>query len=531
MVEEETVKGAEKVRAGPTCRYGLPMSRIFTGFLPALLPVISVWAQPAADFPKEIAVVTYNVENLFDVDRVSKFDDYAEIPDDPNSYGPTKLLEKLRGIGKVLQSVQGGRGPEILLLNELEIDFTPESKVDNYEEFLTKHAGTTAEKMLTTELTDELRGLPAEAWLVKHLEDIGLKGYRPAVGKEYADPAGRGDIAHKNVVLSRLPILEHQTHETAAARGVLEAKIDAEGQPLTVLVNHWKSKASDPAAENQRLGNAKTVRERLDALLRENPMAEVIVAGDLNSHYNQGQRYGYMTKTAVQDVLGSQGNKEAMGKADGPVLYNLWYEKPPEERFSDEFSGEWGTLMQMLVTRGLLDGKGIEYVDGSFGQVFVEGVNRQPPLGLPWRWTNYGTGGGTSDHFPVAARFRRADPAGSRILGPAPGGSTTPGDALKVGFDRVNRAKVRNAAVLKGAGPEAMAQAMGEIFLVEGTLSKVRPLEVEVDGQPYLLHSFDKNLRDSVRLMPKGKKFTFLGEFGLHKGKLQFVIQDPSWIK
>jgi len=510
------------------------MPRVFCSALLVLVLLASVRAEETgvANAPaKEFVVLVYNVENLFDVDRVAKFDDYIEVPDNPNSYGPTKLLGKLRGIGKVLESVSEGRGPEILLLNELEIDFTPESKVENYDEFLAKYAGTTAEKMLTSELTEELRGLPSEAWLIKYLEDIGLKGYRPAVGRDYVDPAGRENIAQKNVVLSRLPILDHQTHETPAARGVLEAKIDVHGKPLIVLVNHWKSQASNPAKENQRLGNAETARKRLDEIFKENPSAEVIVAGDFNSHYNQGQRYPFMPKTAVQDVLGSQGDKGAMARADGPILYNLWYERPVDERYSDEYGGEWGTLMQALVTRGLLDGQNIEYVDGSFTQVFVDGVNRQPPFGTPWRWTNYGTGFGTSDHFPVAARFRILEKPETRALSNPAGGAETPKEPLKLAFDKVDRSRLRNASVLKDADAAAMAKAMGETFLVEGTLSKVRPLEVEVDGKAFSLHSFDKNLRDVLRLKEKGKGFKFVGELGLFKGKLQFVVHDPSWIK
>jgi hypothetical protein len=187
--------------------------------------------------------------------------------------------------------------------------------------------------------------------------------------------------------------------------------------------------------------------------------------------------------------------------------------------------------MQMLVTRGLLDGKNVEYVDGTFGQVFVDGVNRQPPLGLPWRWTNYGSGYGASDHFPVAAKFKTLKASESRALVNPPGGVQSPKEPLKVSFDKIDRAKLRSASVLKEANSEEMAKAVGEIFLVESTLSKVRPLEVEVDGRPYSLHSFDKNLRDVLRLKEKGKKFQFIGELGLFKGKLQFVIHDPSWIK
>jgi len=91
--------------------------------------------------------------------------------------------------------------------------------------------------------------------------------------------------------------------------------------------------------------------------------------------------------------------------------------------------------------------------------------------------------------------------------------------------------ELRNASVLKDAGEEEMAKAMGEIFLVQGTLSKVRPLEIEVDGKPYALHSFDKNLNTSIRLFAKGSQVKMLGELGLFKGKLQFIVQDPSWIK
>lgn len=86
--------------------------KLFRFFLSALtFFTFLTWAEenPADASGKEFLVMTYNVENLFDVDRVAKFDDYVETPDDPNSYGPTKLLGKLRGIGKVLQSVQAGQ--------------------------------------------------------------------------------------------------------------------------------------------------------------------------------------------------------------------------------------------------------------------------------------------------------------------------------------------------------------------------------------------------------------------------------------
>ena len=478
---------------------------------------------------KPFVVMTYNVENLMDVDRVAPYDEYAEIPDDPNSYSPAKLLRKLKTITRVLKSVRNGAGPEIVILNELEVDLTPESGVPDLQEFLKKHQATTYEKMLTSELNDELRGLPVEAWLLKALEDEGLKGYTILVG-EIPPDAGDHEKSIKVGILSRFPVLSHQTHFTEKARGVLEAKLDVGGSPVVVLGNHWKSGAGNPAMENVRLGNAKTVRDRLDQILKEDPHADVIIGGDFNTQYNQGQRYPFMPKTALQDVLGSQGDAGIFGKNDGPDLYNLWFDLPPEKRFSDEYGGEWGTLIQLLVTRGLGDGKGVDLVPGSIRQVRIPDLNAQGPLELPWRWTNYGPGWGASDHFPIAAEFQVANGTPPSFPSHA-WGSVAPKEVLKVGFDRVDRTKLRNASVLKDASAEDLAKAMGEIFVVDATFSKIRPLEVELDGKSYSLHSFDKNLKSVLGMEPKGKKMRFLGELGLYKGKLQFVVQDPSWIK
>jgi endonuclease/exonuclease/phosphatase family metal-dependent hydrolase len=479
--------------------------------------------------PSEFTVMAYNVENLADVDRVAVYDDYVESHDDPNSYGPGKLARKLKAIATVLKSVNGGKGPDVVILNEIEVDHTPESKVVDMAGFLKKYAGTTYEKMLSSELTEELRGLPSEAWLLKALEDEGLKGYTVTVG-DVPEGAKKHQDAITTGLLARFPIVSKKTWETPSARGILETQLQVGGKTFTIMGNHWKSGAGNPAMENTRLGNAKTVRDRLDQILQENPRADVILGGDFNSQYNQGQRYSFMTKTAIQDVLGSQGEAKVLGGEGKPDLYNLWFDVNPEQRYSDEYNGEWGTLMQMLITRGLGDGQGVEYVPGSFHAVIIPGVNAREPLGLPWRWTNYGPGWGASDHFPVIATFRLSD--GSKPGSESAAKSSLPQkEALKVGYEKVDRNKLRNATVLQNATPEELARAMGEFFVVEGTLSKIRPLEIEVGGKPYALHSYDKNLKDAIRVMAKGSQVKLVGELGLYKGKLQFIVQDSSWIK
>lgn len=480
---------------------------------------------------RDFTVMVYNVENLFDIDRVSRFEDYVENPTDSEGYGPGKLLRKLEGIRRVLGAVDGGKGPDILLLNELEVDATPETSVSDPRRFLEEHRGERVSEILSGRLTEAWRGLPAEVWLLKHLEDTGLRGYAMAVDSVEATAGVTGIMTQKNVVLSRFPISFVQTHPTQGARGILEVVLRVGGRDLYLLVNHWKSGASDAKSETIRRGNAEVARRRLDQILAANPRAEVILGGDFNSHYNQSQRYPQFDGSALQDILGSQGDKVAMGRPGGPVLYNLWYEVPVGERGSDVFSGDWGTLMHLLVSRGLLDGVGIEYVDGGFGPVRVLGVNAQPPLGLPWRWTGYGPGAGTSDHFPLLARFRSGVVSGSRVLRQDPGLAVTPATAVPVGYDRIDRAGLRNAVVLRGAGKEALSRAMGEIFVVEGMASRGRSAEVEVAGRAFQLHSFDPALKRALRRIPKGAPVRLVGELGTYRGRLQFVVHDRSWLE
>jgi len=402
--------------------------------LPGRLALAALLSAPLAAPAKEFSVVTYNVENLFDADGVAMFDDYAETGGE-HAYSPAKLLVKLQNVGQVLESFNDGAGPEVVCFNEFEMDFTPETGGTDYAAVLAKYRDTTVERMLTDDLDDEIRGLPVEVLLLKHLEDRGLKGYQVAIGGDEPDLEALGSDdrkvhrkAHKNAVFSKFPIKDVRSHATPDARDILEVTLDVDGHPLVVFVNHWKSRAGDVAAEQARRLNARTVRDRLEALFAEDPSVDAIVTGDFNSHYNQSKVNPHLGKTAVNDVLGSQGDESATAAATGYSLYNLWHEVPPDRRASDQYDDEWGTLMQMMITPGLYDHRGVQYADNSFGAVVLDGVNTSGPLKLPRRWTNAGRGGGWSDHLPVAARFRTVDDgdAARRIALTAPGTDNAP---------------------------------------------------------------------------------------------------------
>lgn len=506
--------------------------------VPQSLPILSLSLLCLAQAARagEFSVVTYNVENLFDADKIAIYEDYVETGE-PDGYSPAKMLGKLRSIGEVLKTFHKGQGPEVVAFSEIEMDFTPDSTVTDYAAFLEKYKDTTAEKMLTTGLNDEIRGLPAEVLLLKHLEDIGLKGYHVAIGADAPDFAALASTdktlhkkGQKNALFSKFPIKNVQSHPAKDARDILEVTLDVEGHPFTVFVNHWKSGAGNPAEEETRRANAQTLRSRVEEILAKDPSADILLVGDFNSQYNQSLAYPAMGKTAINDVLASRGDEQATATATNYSLYNLWHELPPEKRGSDHFGGKWGTLMQNMITPGLYDHKGIQYVDNSFEVVILPGINAVSPLNLPRRWNNAGAGSGASDHFPVSARFRTTEEndAGKRLTLSKPG--TEDGDA----YVRPVYTGLKAEACPEFTAPVAkeFAKHMGEIFRVHGSIASQRPLVISVHGGEYLLWTTDKtnDALEPLRTLNRGAKVELLGRLGRHRGKVQFLVEDPSWI-
>jgi len=477
------------------------------------------------------SVVAYNVENLFDVDGVAIYEDYQ-----PPKYTPRHLAVKLQNIAQVLKHVDPGKGPAIVVFNEIELDQTPESKVENLAEWVERYKGQSVDELLAQDpLPAELAGAPATAWLLKTLEDAGLKGYSVAETDErpgsYED--GRG-IAVRNVIFSRFPIAEVRTHHTPNARAILEAKIMVGKYPLYVFANHWKSGASDPESEKIRIENAKTLRRRIDAILKEDPAADILIAGDLNSHYNQNRRYRDLKITGINDVLGSQGNEIALlgGRAD---LYNLWFELPSDQRGSDIYQGEWGTLMHLIVSRGLYDQRGVQYIDNSFAVLKIPGLNADV-FGRPVRWSHGEVPSGFSDHFPIYASFQTVDTnAPDKFISLKEPSRTPlgPADPVRVDTSTVNL--FENALV-----PEELPQGTdlrdgsftGRVFHVSAParIDERGRIYVQVLGQEYVLFTHDRDLRRLMRSsVDKNGHLVFYGELGQYKKEWQFLLHGPEW--
>ena len=370
---------------------------------------------------REFTVLVYNVENLAAADGRTLSDDYR-----PKLYSRTHLMTKLNNIAKICAQFEDGNGPDIILFQEIERDISSDQYTFDHQGMLRAYRDVRIEEMLGARYNREIARMPVEALLLKTLADRGMKGYRVAAADDAMAPGPRSAISHINVVFSRFVIGSVQTYLLADSPAVLEVQVEIEGKPLYLFNNHWKFGVDSRLAERSRIEAANTVRERIDEIFSVNPHADIIVAGDLNCFHDQKLRYRW-PKTAMNDVL-KAGLDERLLRGEHLDLYNLWYEVPATQRGSGLVDGHWAPFMHMILSRGLYDFNGVQYIDNSFQVGAFSGLNINAE-GRPYGWSFQGAGHGFSVHFPLSARFRtvrsmrteqyielaeRGQPAGSR---------------------------------------------------------------------------------------------------------------------
>ncbi len=500
---------------------------------------------------KRFTLMSANVENFFDVDGVSPYEDYQQ--DTPEKkierpYTARHLCTKIQNFAKVLARFQDGQGPDVVALNEIEVDHTPESTIKgtvdpsvrpaytdaDWEEFFKKLEGKKLEEWLGGELTPEQKGYPSEAWLLKGLRDAGLPPYHIAYVTHTKAEMDKGP-AVKNILLTRYPILEVKGHKLESARDLLEVKLDVQGQPMTVIVNHWKSGADSLETEAVRIQNATVTRAVLDGILKADPHADVVLAGDLNSQYNQKAVVKGIEKSAINDVLKAQGDETALQRPGEADLYNLWFELPVMKRGSDVYRGYWGTLMHLIVTPGLYDNKGVQYVDNSFRVAAFEDLNLDPMLGEPRRFSRLTPeGSGFSDHLPVVADFDVTDKNSPdtfiKLVSPSKD-AKLPERGRRVDYANLKRDLVPDAVkVLGELTVQQLDEHMGKVFYVTGTVLGQKPPRVKVGNNEYEIYCFDKDVMAGVNAMKEGRQIRLYGELGEYKGRRQFNIRHASWM-
>jgi predicted extracellular nuclease len=265
----------------------------------------------------ELCVASWNVENLFDTEddpNVELDEEYT--PTSPKKWTQERLEIKLKNLAAVIGKMNSEHGPDVLGLCEVENRKVVEM----------------------------------------------LVGKLAPIGRKYAivhqdSPSDRGIDTALVYDANVFDLVDSTFHFVDAdkTRDIVEAQLRRKNSgdnehPLYVFVNHWPSRGND---EWQRIMAATVLRKRLDAILADDPQADIILLGDFNDEPHN--------VALTKFLLASE---SADGLSDGE-LYNTTAAIAAAGKGSYVWDNKWELIDHIIVSPGLLDERGYRWKQGS----------------------------------------------------------------------------------------------------------------------------------------------------------------------
>jgi endonuclease/exonuclease/phosphatase family metal-dependent hydrolase len=299
----------------------------------------------------------WNVENFFD-DRNDGRTGPGDKEYDPLFANRPDLLHlKLAKLTEAILKMNAGKGPDILSIVEVE----------------SLRAAELLQKALNDKLTDPKL----------HYQHILMKEH---AGGRHIAPA----------ILTRLPVVQDRTRSLGNRQRILEGRVVVNGHELILVSSHWTSRLQE-SGKRGRADYADKIYGACNAIYHSNPAADFLVSGDFNDDPDDD---------SVTQHLHASGELQTAGAVDSLRLVNLFAGKDPKE-YGTHYYKKWHIFDQILISPGLLDGKGWS-CDPQSLQVFNELHRAKDKLQRPWRFGSEHEKGerGYSDHFPVMVRLR-----------------------------------------------------------------------------------------------------------------------------
>ena len=264
----------------------------------------------AQDHEKQnFRIVSYNVENYFDVVDDSLTIDEEYLPEGLRAWNITKYQTKQFNISKVIAAIGGWNAPALVALCEIESEKCMRD--------LTKYS--------------PLKGL---GYKYLHHESPDARGvdvalmYQPDMFKPFHDEAIR--ISFPNTTST--------TRDILFASGILP-----NNDTLHVFVCHFPSRlGGELESEDRRVFVASAVRTKVDSLMNAVIDPKIVIMGDFND---------YPSNSSITDVLKARPLTEII---NGKGLYNLAFRLQEKGKGTHKFGGEWGMLDQIIVSGSLL---------------------------------------------------------------------------------------------------------------------------------------------------------------------------------
>ncbi len=202
------------------------------------------------------------------------------------------------------------------------------------------------------------------------------------------------------------------------------------GKKLHIFVNHWPSHwGGTEETFPLRVKTARILRAKVDQILKANPLAEILIMGDLNDEptdpsvrmhlgttfdsmaVQAGKTVAECSPEAMKACGGCPGKGSIAGKTKQVILWNLM--EPLEGRengCSYKYRGIDKNIDQIIVSPGLADDKGLRIVTGSITIIDAPKYRQQEGdyQGYPFRfWAGDRLLGGYSDHMALRVALER----------------------------------------------------------------------------------------------------------------------------
>jgi len=312
-----------------------------------------------------LSIASYNVENLFDLEKKGyKYKEYE--PNTKSNWNEKTYKTKLKNIAKVIQDLDA----DIIALQEI-------------------HS-------------------------LQALKDLRFTLKRSGLYYEFYKIADKKNTAINVAILSKYPFVytkEVEVTKTYKYRNILEAKFRIDGVEFYLFANHWSAKSKP---ESARILSAKLLRDRVDQIGYDK---NIILIGDFNSDYEEHIKFERTRrlndtngKTGINHVLRSlkQTQRAKDTKYEEKNFYNLWYDVDLDDRYTYIYRGKKEALDNILVSQSLLEKREMFYLDASAKNLEKDYLFKKKQI-YRWQISNARVkrhkGEGYSDHLPVIAKF------------------------------------------------------------------------------------------------------------------------------
>jgi predicted extracellular nuclease len=306
------------------------------------------------------SMVFYNVENLFDtIDDPTK-NDNEFLPSSKKKWNAKRYKEKLGKLAEVITRTNAE--------NPLFIGF---AEVEN--------------RFVVSDLVTTGR-LKETKYRIAHFESPDVRGIDVALAFDHS----KFQLAKKEAIpieIDGKP--DFKTRDILYVNGFL-----FDSTKVHLFVNHWSSRrGGQKESEYKRIAAARKLKEKTNEILAENANANIIVMGDFND---------YPTNSSIVDIL------DAGPQNSNTMFVNLLLPYHLMGAGSYNYKGEWGALDQFIVSRSLLDNKGLEIKNGQALIMYDEDFLYTNKDGSKTPNRTYGGNnyyGGYSDHLAIYSMF------------------------------------------------------------------------------------------------------------------------------